>query len=263
MEDFGKILKAIKEKKPLVYNITNYVVTNISANALLSIGASPIMSFAKQEAKDLINISYALLINMGTPTKKIVETMLIAGKSANEKGIPVIFDPVGVGASQFRNDIANQILSETKVDIVKGNASEIANLAGIKIQTKGVDSDEDISYIPNITKDLAKKLNCVVCATGKTDIISDGNKTYICENGDIALTKITGSGCILGSIMGATASVCKDYLQAALTACLMLGISSEIAVSKTQLLGSFQVELFNALSSFKSQDFNSARYKQL
>ncbi|MGB9755933.1 MAG: hydroxyethylthiazole kinase [Desulfurella sp.] len=261
MEDFGKILEAIKEKNPLVYNITNFVVTNVSANALLSIGASPIMSYAKEEAIDLIKISSALLINMGTPTKKIVETMLVAAKNANKKGIPVIFDPVGVGASQFRNNIANQILSEIKVDIIKANASEIANLSGIKVQTKGVESIENIDDITNITKNLAKKFKCVICTTGKSDIISDGNKLYLCENGDIALTKITGSGCMLGSIMGATASVCKDYLKATLTACLMLGISSEIAASKTKSLGSFQVELFNALSSFSSQDFNSARYK--
>ncbi|OSS41343.1 Hydroxyethylthiazole kinase [Desulfurella amilsii] len=264
MRDFGKIIVGIREKKPLVYNITNLVVINISANALLSIGASPIMSFEKQEAADLVKISSALLINMGTPTQDTIETMIIAAKAANKIGIPIIFDPVGVGASSFRNDIANKILSEAKVDILKANASEVANLSGLKVQTKGVESCETIENITDITKNLAKELGCIVCTTGKTDVISDGNEVYLCENGHEALTKITGSGCMLGSIMGATAGVCgKDYLIAALCACLIMGISGEIAASKTNMLGSFQVEFFNALSIFEPETFNSARYKKL
>ncbi len=263
LESFVQVITDIRINSPLVYNITNHVVTNISANALLSIGASPIMSFAKEEAQDLVNISQALLLNMGTPTTEIVDTMLEAAKNANKKKIPIVFDPVGVGASRFRNDIANKIISEVKIDIIKGNASEIANLAGIKVQSKGVDSFEHIENITTITRELAKKLNCVVCATGKTDIISNGDSVYQCENGDIALTKITGSGCMLGSIMCATAAVSKDYMLAALVGCLIMGISSEIAASKSSLLGSFQIEFFNALSSFEAKNFSSARYKKL
>ncbi len=263
LENFGRILVDIRTTRPLIYNITNYVVTNISANALLSIGASPIMSFAKKEAQDLVNISSALLLNMGTPTTETVDTMLEAAKCANQKKIPIVFDPVGVGASRFRNDIASRIISEAKINIIKGNASEIANLAGIRVQTKGVDSSEHIENITAITKELAKKLDCVVCATGKTDIISNGDSVYLCENGDVSLTNITGSGCMLGSIMCATAAVCKDYMLAALVACLIVGISSEIAASKSSLLGSFQVEFFNALSCFEAKNFGSARYRKL
>lgn len=263
MENIDKIITDIREKRPLVYNITNFVVTNISANALLAIGASPIMSFAKQEANDLVKISSALLINMGTPTKETIKTMLIAAKAANKTNKPVIFDPVGVGATLFRNEVAKTILDEVKINIIKANASEIANLAGIKVQTKGVESCESIENIVDITKELAKKLDCIICTTGKTDVISNGSEVYLCENGHEALTKITGVGCLLGSIMGATASVCNDYLKSTLAACLIVGISGEIAASKTHMLGSFQVEFFNALSIFEPKTFNSARYKKL
>jgi hydroxyethylthiazole kinase len=263
MENIATIISDIREKRPLVYNITNLVVTNISANALLSIGASPIMSFAKQEASDLVQISSALLINMGTPTQETIETMIIAAKTANKISIPVIFDPVGVGATSYRNEIANKILSEAKVDILKANASEIANISGIKVQTKGVESFEAVENIADITKNLAKKLSCIVCTTGKTDVISNGSDVYLCENGHEALTKITGTGCALGSIMGATASVCNDYLKSTLAACLMVGICGEIAASKAQMLGSFQVEFFNALSIFEPKTFNSAKYRKL
>ncbi|AHF96930.1 MAG: hydroxyethylthiazole kinase [Desulfurella sp.] len=263
MEEFSKIITEIRQKSPLVYNITNFVVTNISANALLALGASPIMSYAKQEAIDLIKISSALLINMGTPTPDIIETMLIAAKTANNASIPVVFDPVGVGASKFRNEIAQEILSKVKIDIIKGNASEIANLCGVNIQTKGVESNTYIENIADLTKDLAKKHHCIVCATGKTDIVSDGNKVYACENGHEFLTKITGSGCILGSIAAAAAGVCNDYLKATVASCLIVGISGEIAASKSNLLGNFQVEFFNALSTFEPENFKNALYKVL
>lgn len=263
MREFKKIISDIRNKRPLIYNITNHVVTNVSANALLAIGASPIMSFSKYEAHDLVKISSALVLNMGTPTTEVLDAMLVAGKYANEYKVPVIFDPVGLGASAYRKEVANKILSEIKIDIIKGNSSEIANLSGSSIQMKGVDSDFQVQNIVGIVKQLAKKFNCTVCSTGEVDIISDAYKTYTCRNGHILLTKITGSGCILGSITGACAACCSDYAISALCACVIMGICAEQATEKTTLLGSFQTELFDQLSSFNEASFKNARYEIL
>jgi hydroxyethylthiazole kinase len=252
VDDLSSNLKLLKKRNPLVHNITNVVVTNVTANALLAIGASPIMAYAKEEMEDIISISDALVLNIGTLTKDIIDVMLLAGKYANIKNIPVVFDPVGAGASSLRNDASKEIISNIKLAIIRGNESEIANIYGIKIETKGVESRAHIEDKTGLAKELALRVSSAVCISGKEDIISDGSVVFSVKNGDAVLTKMTGSGCISSSVMGAFAAIDKNSVKASLTGAVAIGICGELAAAKSKMSGSFQVEFFNNLSIFSS-----------
>ena len=252
VDDLSSNLELLKKHNPLVHNITNVVVTNVTANAILAIGASPIMAYAKEEMEDIIAISDALVLNIGTLTKDIIDVMLLAGKYADKKNIPVIFDPVGAGASGLRNDASKEIILNIKLAIIRGNESEIANLYGIKLETKGVDSKGHVEDKIGLAKELALKVFSTVCISGKEDIISDGSNVFSVKNGDAALTKMTGAGCISSSVMGAFVAIDKNYAKASLTGAVLIGICGELAALKSKLSGSFQVEFFNNLSSFNS-----------
>ncbi len=252
VNDLSKNLELLKKQNPLVHNITNMVVTNVTANALLAIGASPIMAYAKEEMEDIISISNSLVLNIGTLTKDLIDVMIFAGSCANKKNIPVIFDPVGAGASCLRNDASKEIMANVKLSIIRGNESEIANLSGIKLKTKGVDSAGHVEDKKTLAKELSLKTSSVICVSGKEDVISDGFTAYSVHNGDILLTKMTGAGCISSSVMGAFASIDNNYLKAGLTGAVLIGICGERAALKSRLSGSFQLEFFNNLSAFDS-----------
>ncbi len=256
-------LQSLKKENPLILNITNVVVTNITANALLAVGASPVMAYEKQEIEEMTSISKALVINIGTLTKELVQTMFTAVKKANDLSIPVIFDPVGVGATAYRNQTANDIINNFRIDAIRGNASEIANLAGSSIKTKGVDADSEVDDIIDLSCNLAQKHQCVVCASGACDIITDSKTTYGVKNGDILLTKITGSGCISTSVMGAFMSVDSNFLTACLTGAVMVGTAGEIAGRKSKGLGQFQTEFFDNLSLFGKEHLKLAKIEIL
>lgn len=256
VDDLSSDLELLKKHNPLVHNITNVVVTNVTANALLAIGASPIMAYAEEEMEDVISISDALVLNIGTLTKDIIDVMLLAGKYANIKNIPVVFDPVGAGATGLRNDASKEIISNIKLAIIRGNESEMANIYGIKSETKGVDSKGHIEDKIGLAKGLALRVSSTVCISGKEDIISDGSNVYSVKNGDAALTKMTGSGCISSSVMGAFAAIDKNYVKASLTGAVAIGMCGELAAAKSKLSGSFQVEFFNNLSGLNSGMFS-------
>ena len=257
-----KNIETLRQKNPLVLNITNLVVTNITANALLAVGASPVMAFAKEEIEEMVSIAQAVVINIGTLTKDVVEAMFLAINKANKLGIPVIFDPVGAGATKYRNEISRKIMEEFKIDIIRGNASEIANIAGEKIKTKGVDSTEGIDNIVQLAKLAATKYGCTVCVSGKNDTVTNADETYLVSNGDIALTKITGSGCISTAIIGAFAAVDKNFVSACVTGALIVGISGEKAAKTAKGLGSFQVNFFDNLSNLNEKYIEGAKIKQ-
>lgn len=264
LSDLSSDLELLKKKNPLVHNITNVVVTNVTANALLAIGASPIMAYAKEEMKDIITISDALVLNIGTLTKEVIDVMLLAGRYANEKDIPVIFDPVGAGASSLRNDASKEIISNIKLSIIRGNESEIANLNGIKLETKGVDSKGRVEDKIGLAKEFALKVSSTVCISGKEDVISDGKNVFSVKNGDEVLTKMTGSGCMSSSIMGAFAAIDRNYFKASLTGAVLVGICGELAALKSKLSGSFQTEFFNNLSAFNPDMLNRhARFEKI
>ncbi|MED3562945.1 hydroxyethylthiazole kinase [Bacillus xiapuensis] len=245
----SKTLEKVREKNPLVHNITNVVVTNFTANGLLALGASPVMAYAPEEVADMAKIAGALVINMGTLNSGEIESMIIAGKSANANGVPVLLDPVGAGATTFRTETAKRLIKEIRISVIRGNAAEIANVAGLDWEIKGVDAGETNGDTVELAIRTAQKLNTVVVITGKTDVISDGQNTFAVHNGHSMLTKVTGTGCLLTSVIGAFASVEKDFVKAATAALVYYGTAAEIAAEKAVDLGpgSFHIEFLNQL----------------
>jgi len=259
-EIYKKLFENIRAKKPLIHHITNYVTANDCANITLAVGASPVMADDIAEVSDICAISSALLINMGTLNAHTIESMLTAGKTANRLNIPVVFDPVGVGASSLRNKTARKFLNEIKVSVLRGNISEIKFIAGLQSETKGVDaSNRDLTddTIP-IAKNLSKKLDCVVAITGAVDIISNGEKNVSIKNGHKMLSNITGTGCMCSSLI---ASFCgaspKNIFESAITAISIMGIAGEIAFSKSggNGNGSFRTALHDAVSKINAEIF--------
>ena len=203
---FGALLNQVRESKPLVHHITNYVTVNDCANITLGIGASPVMADAIGEAADIAAIASCVVLNMGTLNERTIPSMIAAGKSASAKGIPVVFDPVGAGASKLRGDTAAQLISEVRLSVLRGNISEIRFVAGLRSETKGVDASEgDIANAGNtgqVAKGLAQKLGCVVVVSGAVDTVSDGNQIVHIKNGHPMLGNLTGTGCMCSSLIG-------------------------------------------------------------
>ncbi|QIZ08025.1 hydroxyethylthiazole kinase [Priestia megaterium] len=249
-------LEEVRKVNPLVHNITNVVVTNFTANGLLALGASPVMAYAAEEVADMAKIASSLVLNIGTLNPQTVDSMIIAGKAANESGVPVIFDPVGAGATRYRTETAQRIMKEVKVSVIRGNAAEIANVVGEEWEIKGVDAGDAKGNIIELAITSAQKLNGLVVITGKEDVVSDGKTTYVVSNGHPILTKVTGTGCLLTSVIGAFAGVEKDLLQASVAALTYYGIAAEKAAAKTVEMGpgSFQIEFLNQLALISSED---------
>jgi hydroxyethylthiazole kinase len=256
--DLGSILQRVRVENPLVHNITNVVVTNFTANGLLSLGASPVMAYAVEEVADMVRISRALVLNIGTLNREVVNSMILAGKTANELEIPVIFDPVGAGATPFRTEMAQKVMEEVKISILRGNAAEVANVLGEKWEIKGVDAGEQQGNSMDLAITAARKLNTIVVITGKDDVLTDGETTYLVSNGHPLLTKVTGTGCLLTSVIGAFAGVDRNLLRSALSALTFYGIAAEKAVDKVGDLGpgSFQIEFLNQLALVSSEDID-------
>ncbi len=240
-------LKLVREKSPLVHNITNFVVMNNTANALLAIGASPVMAHSINEVEDMVNIASSLVINMGTLSDTWVEGMLLAGKAAVKKGIPVVFDPVGVGATPYRNEMANAILKQCKPSIIRGNASEIMALAKENVATKGVDSTASSDIALNAAIQLATEHKTIVVISGEQDFITDGSEVYIVKNGSSLMPLVTGMGCTATAIIGAFAGVNNNYLCAAIAAMTLMGIAGEIAANNADGPGSLQMHFIDTL----------------
>lgn len=250
-------LMAIRQKSPLVHNITNYVVMNNTANALLAVGASPVMAHAMDEIEDMVNIASALVINIGTLDKSWVESMILAGKTALKKRIPIILDPVGAGATAYRTTVSKRIIEECKPSIIRGNASEIMALVDNDIQTKGVDSADSSESAINAAKTLALASQSVVVISGKTDYITDGKNIETVKNGHTIMAKVTGLGCTSTAIVGAFAAINSDMLQAATHGMAIMGIAGEIAASKASGNGSMQVAFLDELYNIDEQIITS------
>ncbi len=251
------IINEVRERVPLVHCITNYVTVNDCANAVLAIGGSPIMADDIMEAADITSISNALVINIGTLNVRTVESMIASGKKANELGIPVVFDPVGAGASAFRNDTTKRILKEVKVDILRGNLSEMAFASGLQVSTKGVDSSEaDASNdAVKVAKDAAKMYNCVAAITGAVDVVSDGARVVRLSNGVKLLSKVTGTGCMTSALVGAFAGAAAkteqyDCFHAACAGIASMSVAGELAYEQSAQMGtgSFHVSIIDFLS---------------
>lgn len=240
-------LNRVREKSPLVHNITNYVVMNNTANALLAIGASPVMAHATDEVAEMAGIASSLVINIGTLDAEWVKGMLIAGKAALEKQIPVVLDPVGAGATSYRSKVCTRIIEECKPSVIRGNASEIIALSNANAQTKGVDSTNSSEAALNSAKALADKTGAIVVISGETDYITDGNTVETVKNGNKMMTRVTGMGCTASALVGAFTAINPNFLEAATNAMFIMGITGEIAAASSKGNGSLQLNFLDIL----------------
>jgi len=259
----SKNLQRLREKNPLIHNITNLVVANYTANGLLSLGCSPIMSNAIEEMDEIPAMAQALVINIGTLTNQTVKSMIKAGKSANKHKIPVVLDPVGVGATTFRKETVNTLLSEIKFDLIRGNVGEIAHLAQANWSSKGVDAGSGKVNLSQIVKNVAKKYDCIVSMSGEIDYVSDGVKVVKISNGTPLFPKITGSGCLLSAVCGAFLTLDGDSFDLTVSACTSYAIAGEIVqenLSDTQT-GQFYIGLLDSLA--KLDDDTVQKYAKI
>ncbi len=250
-----KHIQSLKNKSPLVHNITNYVVMNNTANALLAAGASPIMAHAKSEVKDMVGIAHAVLINIGTLDEYWVETMLITAKTANQLQKPWILDPVGAGATPFRNQVLQKLL-EFRPTVIRGNASEILALAKQNATiTKGVDSTALSSDAVLAGRTLVEKYGAIVCISGATDFILDHTRTLLLDNGHALMTKVTGLGCTASALVAAFAAVTENKTEATTAAMALLAIAGELAAKQANGPGSLQIGILDKLHSILMPEF--------
>jgi len=246
----GDSLRRLRETKPLVHQITNYVVMNETANATLALGALPVMAHAKEEVEEMASLAGALVLNIGTLSPHWVEAMLLAGRVANDLGIPVVLDPVGVGATAYRTDTAVRLLDELDVTVLRGNAGEIATLLGIEAEVRGVESIGAGADAADLARQVARQLGLVASVTGAVDHVSDGETVVSIENGHPLMATITGSGCMSSALTGCFLAVNRDApLAAAADALVAFGVAGEDAAVGAKGPGSFHVALYDALAA--------------
>lgn len=249
----SELLEKVRQEKPLVHHITNWVTIYDCANITRAFGALPVMAHAKEESGDMAKIASSLVLNIGTLTPELIESMIIAGKSANEKGIPIILDAVGVGATKLRDDKAFEILNSLDVNIIKGNSSEVARLAGENVITKGVEATEVEANLVDISKKLAKEKNAVVVITGKEDIITDGEKVNIVKNGHDMMGSIVGTGCMAASVIGAFSGVERNYVSASTSGLVCFGIAGELAAPHSKGPGTFKENFYDEVFNLSKE----------
>jgi hydroxyethylthiazole kinase len=250
----GEALERVRAEAPLVHNITNYVVMNTTANALLALGASPVMAHAPQEVEEMVGIARALVLNIGTLSESWIDAMALAGHAARKRGIPIVLDPVGAGATAYRTSTARRFVSELAPAIVRGNASEIQALASDVGGTRGVDSAHGTEESLEAAKALSEAYGCVVSMSGATDIIVSGTSVARVRNGVPIMARVTGMGCTASALTGALAAVTSSAFLAATQTMAVLGVAGEIAAERAAGPGNFQVELLDALNGLSPEE---------
>lgn len=232
--ELGKVLTEVRNKKPLVQCITNFVTVNDCANIILASGGSPTMTSHPLEVEEAVGNVQALVCNMGAVEK--LESMILAGKEANRLGKPVVLDPVGAGGTQLRRDTVKRLLNEVRFAVIRGNASEIRYLAGQQTKGSGVDvseideiTEENLAAAVSMAAALAERLDTVIMISGKIDVVSNGVETCVLRNGCAAMARITGSGCMLTSLTAAFCGACENAFLAACSAAAAMGVSGELA----------------------------------
>ena len=251
MIDPGATLADLRERKPLVHNITNYVVMNETANAILALGALPVMAHARDEVQEMVGLAGALVLNIGTLEESWVEAMLLAGTAANERGIPVVLDPVGAGATAYRTATAKRILDEVDVTVLRGNAGEVATLVGAEAEVRGVESIDTGADAAELARVAATTLGLVASVTGVVDHVSDGERVVAIANGHELLARVTGTGCISSALTGCFLAGKDDTFEAAAEALVALGVAGEDAAAGARGPGSFHVALYDCLAALE------------
>lgn len=249
--EFKELKKVIKTHKPLIHHITNNVTVNDCANITLNWGALPVMAPAPEESAQMVESASVLVLNLGTISTAQLDSMLRAGKKANQLGIPVILDPVGVGATEFRTEAAKKIISDIDLSIIKGNQGEISFLADQKAVLKGVESIGEYDEISKNAKKLASKLGAVVVVSSKVDLITDGARLAEIKRGHSLMSKVVGTGCMLGSTLGVFAAAARDVnlslFEAAKTAVYYYSLAGEKAAELEETPAKFKREFMDSI----------------
>jgi hydroxyethylthiazole kinase len=244
----GADLRTLRERKPLVHQITNYVVMNETANATLALGALPVMAHAQEEVEEMASVAGALVLNIGTLSTHWIEAMLLAAKAANRAGVPVVLDPVGAGATTLRTETAKRILGETEVAILRGNTAEVATLAGREAEIRGVESLGAAESGAELAQAAAKGLGAVAVVTGPVDHVSDGARVIAIANGHELLGTVSGTGCMATAVTGSFVAVARERpLEAAAEALVAFGVAGEEAARDARGPGTFHAGLYDAL----------------
>jgi len=250
-----EIQKIIKAEKPLIHHITNNVTVNDCANITLNWGALPVMAPAVEESAQMVENAAALVLNLGTISSSQLDSMLKAGRRANELQIPIVLDPVGVGATKYRGEAAQKILSELKISLIKGNKGEISFLAGKAAEVRGVESIGEYKEIEKSANQLARRLKAVVVVSSKVDLISDGNQQSKINKGHVMLSEVVGTGCMLGSTLGVFTAAAKDsnlsLFEAVQTAVYNYSLAGEKAAKKVKTPAKFKIEFMDAIYNLK------------
>ena len=247
-------LKEVRAKKPLVHHITNWVTISECASITRAAGALPVMAHAADEVEEMVGISGALVLNIGTLTPELVEAMVRAGRKANEKGIPVVLDAVGAGATKLRTESARKILESVKISVIKGNAGEIATMAGAQAEVRGVESVSVVGNAADHARALAKLAGCAVAITGAVDIVTDVRRTFFVKNGHPRMGEVVGTGCMAASVIAAFCAVEKDATLAAAHALCFYGIAGEMAARDAKGPGSMKNNLFDSVAAVSPED---------
>lgn len=250
-------VERIRADAPLIHNITNFVVMNNTANALLALGASPVMAHAVEEVADMAAAAAALVVNIGTLSQAWVESMLLGMRSAARWRRPIVFDPVGAGATAYRTESCLRLIDETPPSVVRGNASEIRALAGPWFATKGVDSSDTAETALESARTLAARYHCVVVVSGAVDLVVSGGRVTRLANGHSMMPRITGLGCTATALIGAFAAVNPSLPDAAAHAMAVMGIAGELAAAESPGPGTFQVKFLDALYGLTEGDIRA------
>jgi len=255
-------LQAVRAHAPLVHSITNLVVMNYNANALLAVGASPVMAHAHEEVRDMVGIAQALVLNIGTLEPAWISAMQVALQAARARGTPVVLDPVGAGATPYRNAALAELIRAGTPGILRGNASEIMSVAGLAAATRGVDSAASTADAADAAAALARQLGAVVCVSGADDLVVDAaGRRAVLSNGHPWMTRVTGVGCSASALVGAFAAVQPDPWRATVAAMAVLGVVGELAVERVQAAGAgvgrLQIELLDGLQLLDEASFTT------
>ena len=253
LSTFGALQK-LREQAPVIHNITNFVVMNTTANALLAVGASPVMAHAAEEVADMVGIASALVINIGTLSKHWVDAMFVAVQSAAKRGIPIVLDPVGAGATPYRTRTVLALMEAARFTVVRGNASEILAIHGAHGGTKGVDSTAAAQDAVQAARAIHERFGATVCISGKTDFVVGSQGVLSIHNGHPMMTRVTGLGCTASALCGAFLAVTPDPSQATAQAMAVMGIAGELAAERSEGPGSLQVNFLDALYKLSEAD---------
>jgi hydroxyethylthiazole kinase len=255
--EYADLFARVREHRPLVFHITNYVTVNDCANITHCAGGAPVMADAPEEVEEMAAIADALVLNIGTLNKSQIESMILAGGMANDRHIPVILDPVGAGATRLRTESAERLLDELKITILKGNAGEIGVLAGAEAGVRGVDSCGITGDRVQIARDFAKKTGIIIVMSGETDIVSNGRIVYLVKNGHPMMGSISGTGCMAASVTGVFAAMAADPAFASAAAFAAFGIAGERAAEQSHGPYSFRTALFDELARLTPDDLTT------